>query len=379
MANHKLIIGAAGLSNIPTWLSGLSPYQWTELVNTSLSHQPGIDTGASSGKQDAWCGWSIVPDTSRVYSVGQGGHGDYSGNEVEMLDLTASTPAWSQVVASSASSAVTTDSDYYSDGKPASVHGYFTTVYSPTLGKMLRFPGGSKATLGNPSQVITAFNVGSGAYDTAATWSGSEWYLPGSSSTLGANNGAYAIHPTTGKVYCWFYNAKFSEWDPAAPTTFTTLITNPSGVAPSATAGAVDPTRGDEGTAFFLGGGSGGTMCRAYDIATNALRTITLTGTDISGSATGCGMFYSATLDKFIVRLQETSGGGAVYAITPTTGSSWACAAISTTGGASIPATTSGGFADAPYTKFLYAPNLGVAIYGPRWSGNTWALKLHEV
>lgn len=376
MANYKLTIGAAGLSNIPAWLSPLSQYEWTELAGTSLSHQPGIDTGASSGKQDAWCGWGIVPDTSCVYTVGQGGHGDYSGNEIDKLDITVNVPAWVQIVASSSSSVVTEDDDYYSDGKPASVHGYHTTVYSPDLGKMLRFPGGSRATLGNPQQTITAFNVNAGTWDSAATWTGTEWYLPGSPSTLGSKNGAYAIHPTTGKVYCWFYNAKFCVWDPASPNGFTTLIAFPSGQAPASTAAAIDPTRE---TAFFLGGGSDDTMCSAYDISTNELRTITLTGTDIVSQATGCGMFYCAALDKFIVRLQETSGGGAIYAITPTTGSSWNCSLISTTGGGSIPATTSLGGADRPYTKFLYAPNLGVAIYGPRWSANVWALKLHEV
>lgn len=373
--------GTPQSSGTPAWLSGMSVNEWKEITGTKLSLQPGIDTGVSSGKQDAWCGWHVDPRSSIVYSVGQGGHADYSGNEVNALDLTADAPAWSQVLASSASSAVTFDGEYYSDGKPSAVHGYHTAVFIESLDRCVRMWGGSRATSGNPIVGgIQAFNISTGAYDVSSTWTGSACPEAG----LGGNNGAYAKHPTTEDVICWLYNGRISKWAPGLPGTISTLLSSPPNPAPSGTAAAIDPTRGTStaGVAFFLGGGSGGTMCHKYDLgspSTNPVA-ITLTGTDISAtSRAGFGLIYVEATDKFYARVSGAAGS-LVYEITPTAGTSWACSLLTTSGGGSLTETVGNGAGGAsPYTKFLYVPAYGCAVFSPRWGDNVWALKLHEV
>jgi hypothetical protein len=125
------------------------------------------------------------------------------------------------------------------------------------------------------------------------------------------------------------------------------------------------------------GGGSGGTMCRVYDIGANSLRDITLTGSDISGDAYGGSLVYVRAMDCYIVCIPAIAGA-AIYKITPNTGTSWACSLITTTSGSGIPLTNDSS-AHWPWTKFLYLPEFGVAVFGPRWGSNVFALKLHEI
>lgn len=376
-ANIDPVWGVAPLVDptaLPAWLSGQPLLGWIELPNTRMSDQPGHNLGATSGKQNAWVGWHIDERTGEIYSVGQGGHDDYWGNEVERLDLRAGVPAWTQILASSNTSTVDFNSDYGTDDRPKSIHGYHTAIFHRGLNRALRMPGGAKSTSGNPIQTITAFNLTTGQWDGAASWS--SLVAP---ETIGGNNGSWAKHPVTEAVYGWLYNARIVRWNPGVPGTYTTLVTNPSNPAASATASAIDPTRGTgaAGEMFMLGGGSGGVMCRAFDIGTNAIRTITLTGTDISGVAEGCSLMYVAALDQYFAVLWGT-GGSRVFKITPNGTSSWPCEAVVTTGGSGIPTTESNG-SQWPYTKALYSPVHGCIAYGPKWGANLWVLPIHAV
>lgn len=374
-----------GSTRTPAWLSGLAVNGWHEFLGSSISSTPGIDGGAStSGKLDAWGATVVDQRDSKIHNRGSGGHGDYSGNEWDYFDAEQDEPAWVQGLASSPSSAVTSSSAYYSDGAPSSTHPYQCNIVSPQLNKIITFYGASLATVGSATQVLTALDLTSGTYDSAATWP-----TPVCPTGLGTNAGAYAIHPTTGVVMCWLYNAGIWTWDPADRLNLTALTGGGSlgGAAVSATAAAVDPTRGTGGTAFFLGGGAGMTMCHAVVFGTGTVRAITLTGSDISGWASGgFGLEYVPALDKFIVCLSTVAGGASIYAITPTTGDSWACAELTTTGGSGLPITwkpdtdpeiDTGAW--APRTKFGFAPRLGCALFVPRFASNVWALKLHEV
>lgn len=360
----------------PAWLSGVPINGWTEIAGTKLSDQPtiaGSNVGTPYGKQDSWCGWHIDTRNSTVYSVGQGGHADYVGNEVNAIDLSVASPAWTEVLAPTPFAQVTSQStdDYYADGRPTSVHGYHTSVFIESLNRAMRFQGGSRSTQGAPLQILTAFNTQSGTYDVAGTFTD---YNAG----IGAGDGAYAKHPTTENVYCWFYNGSIRRWNVGIPGSWTTLITNPPNPAVHYTAAAVDPSRGTAGEVFFLGGGSS-PVCRVYDIGSNTLRTITLSGTDISSQAS-LALVYVSSIDKYVACIQYGTGGGGscIYTITPNSGSTWACSVLATTGGTGLAATT-GNTAWAPYTKFLYAPNLGGCVYSPRWGSNVWFLRLHAV
>jgi hypothetical protein len=323
--------------------------------------------GYPAGKQDAWCGWHGDTRSGKVYSVGQGGHNDYHGNEVNVIDLAQNVPAWSQLVAPTSGANVTSNQDYYADGKPCSIHGYHTAVMIESLNRALRFPGGSRSTIGFPTRSITSFNLETGAYDGAATWSALTYpFFPG------AGEAAYAKHPTNENVYAWMSNGYFGRWNMGLPGTWTSLLAPPSTPAAYYTAGACDPSRNH---VLWLGGGLSGNVCHRYDITGNTLTRITLTGTDISGSAAGCGLVYVAATDRYYACV-PSSGGSSLYVITPNSGTSWACSPVSTTGGGSIPS-TSGNSAFAPYTKFLYLPTLGGCAFGPRWGHNVHFLRLH--
>lgn len=358
----------ASLSATPAWASGQAVNEWRELSNTALSAQPVMAAPnggtAPQGKQDAWCGWHAKPATSEVFSVGQGGHDDYHGDEVNRINFAADAPAWSQLVAPLAPPAG--NGDYNNAGRPSSRHGYHTAVYSAQLDRALLMPGAARSTDGFATSTIAAFNVATGTYDSAATWSGS-----GMPVAAGTGPCSYAIDPATGNVYAWINNAAVLRWNSGLPGSWTTLISNPSNPAANYTAAAFDTTRNQ---VLFLGGGLGGNMRRRYDVAGNSEATITLTGTDISTSD-GLGLVYCETTDRYYACVPG-NGAAQVYVITPNSGTSWACALLSTTGTAPS-ADTSSNSAYAPFTKFQYLPALGMLVFSPRWGMNVFALRIH--
>jgi hypothetical protein len=365
---------------LPTWRQGQEVNAWRELSGSSLSLLSTLSPAGSDapqGKIDAWNGLAADTRTSDLISTGNGGHDNYWGNEVDRIRLTDNAPAWTRITTSSLSASVTdTDlvsQDYYSDGKPASHHTYHGQICIESLDKVLRFPGGSKSKIGYPSQAITGWGITAGAWDGVATW-GSQT----SPVTAQGDSQSYAKHPTTENVYGWFGNSGLYRWNKGTPGTWTLLVSGgsiPTKVYQSAA--ACDPSRGTAGQVFFIGAGDPvGSVCHKYDIGTNTFSAITLTGTDIKSNR-GMGLVYVAATDKFYACV-GSSGGSSVYVITPTSGTSWACSLLSTTGGSGLPSVTSiPQNAGNPYTKFQYFPALGGVAYLPRWSANVWFLRLH--
>lgn len=367
-SNAFLVSVVAPQSGVPTWRANQNVNEWREIAGSSLSLAPTMTaprgSNAPHGKQDAWIGWHIDTRTSKVYSVANGGHDDYHGNEVNVVDLTANAPAWSQLVAPTVSASVTSNSDYYSDGKPASRHSYNSQVFIESIDRAMLFPGGSKSTIGFVIPTTAAFNIQTGAYDSQATWSSL------GSLNVGTGTATFVKHPTTENVYGLLANIAIVRWTPGVPGNYTTVLSNPS-TDPYYTAAAVDPTRGSGGRILFLGQGLGTPMSRVYDIAANTLTSVTLSDTSLATSS-GLGLVYVPAIDRFIAR--KDGGGATVYSINPAT---WAVTTLSTSGnGASIP-TGGGGSGGAPFTKFLYVPALGGVVFGPRWTANLWFLRLH--
>jgi hypothetical protein len=350
-------------------MAGLDVNEWVEISGSSLSNASVMTApnGSNSpqGKQDAWCGWQVDTRTSKVYSRAQGGHDDYHGNEVNVIDLSAASPSWSQLIAPTAAGANITSADlYYGDGRPSSQHGYYGEHCIEGLNKLLGFPGGAISTGGGTSQEPVAFDLLSSTHDADGNWTG-----PGGS-TFNTGAVTWVKHPVTEDVYGWQANTRILRWNRENPGTWTTLVTNPANPSILNTAAAVDYTRG---VIYFLGGGSAA-FSRRFNLVDNTIDTITLTGTDLSATATAAGMVYVAATDKYYVCPYNTGGGSSVHTITPTSGTSWACASLSTTGGGSIPEAAVD--AQGARTKFLYLPKLGCLIWGPKWSANIWALRI---
>lgn len=359
----------AAQSGVPTWRVNQAVNEWREIAGSSLSLAPTMPipngSNAPQGKQDAWIGWHIDTRTSKVYSVANGGHDDYHGNEVNVVDLTQNAPAWTQLVAPTASANVTVANAYYADGKPASRHSYNSQVFIESIDRALMFPGGSISTQGFPvTASIAAFSIQSGVYDSQTTWAG------GGTLNVGIGTSTFVKHPTTEVVYGLLANLSIVRWNVGIPGSYTTLLSNPP-TNPYYTAAAVDPTRGAGGRILFLGQGLGSAQSFVYDIAANSLTSVTLSDTSLATSG-GLGLVYVPAIDRFIAR--KDGGGATVYSIHPST---WAVTTLSTTGnGASIPS-GGGGSGGAPFTKFLYVPALGGVVFGPRWTANLWFLRLH--
>jgi hypothetical protein len=349
---------------LPAWRSGQAVNEWREISSTSLSSVTTYNYGASNapqGKQDAWIGWHIDTRTSKVYSVANGGHDDYWGNEVDAIDLQADAPAWSEVLASSSQANVTSASNYYSDGRPASHHSYFSNVFIEAHNRAMMFPGQSRSKDGNGTNSFAAFNTATGAYDAASVWSS----LTGAMSIGGTGPVTCVKHPTTEDVYVLSGNAGLYKWTKGVPGSISTLISFPS-TNPYYTAAAVDTSRN---RILFLGGGLAD-QSYVYDITANTITNVTLSDASLA-SDEGLGLVYVPAIDKFVCRKSTT--GGTVYVIDPAT---WAVTTPTTTGGASMTAGGAGSGGN-PFTKFLYVPRLGGVVYGPKWGQNLWFLRLH--
>lgn len=291
--------------------------------------------------------------TSKVYSVANGGHGGYSGNEVDMLDLERDDPTWFQLLAPSSS---VQDAEYYSDGRPTSRHSYYGVTLDEFDNRIMLFSG-SRWQVGFMTKKIDSYNLGTNSYNPAGTHPDLTGQLYGPQ--------AVALNPSTGDVYL---NQDFylGRWNRAANTF---EILSPSGSSQSQgyeTAAAFDTSRG---RILFMGGGHADH--HLYTLSSNAWSAITFTGANAANAygAELAGLFYVPELDLFLFRGDGGAAGGTVYQINPST---FEVTTFPTRGGASIPSSMNG-----PYNKILYVPRLRGAIYVPSYSGNAWFLRLY--
>lgn len=363
---------------LPSWSVGLSVNQVVEIAGSSPSvlgktNNPG-DTG--SNWIDVWCGLSIDTRTSKIYSVANGGHGDYFGNEVNVINLKTNAPAWTQLKAQSASCASLSanNNDYYPDGQPASVHSYYTQHFIESRNRAARFGTGAKATSGNAGLSCVSFNISSNAYDAQGT------YLP---------DVPHITYPYIGPickisdlrtgteagsedVYLFDTNNAVYQWSNASNTWSTVSLvgTYPPSALDGYVASAYDASRNrilllKANNAWY------------YDVANKSFTTVTLSGTaaaDIS-AIESLGMVYEPVIDKFIVKTGYGSNPKDFYSIDPAT---FAVTKMAVTGNASLPAPASiSGTPQNVFGKFLYVPALSGVAYIPSYSANVWFLRTH--
>lgn len=172
----------------------------------------------------AWCGACYDETDDVLWLPLQGGHADYAGNEPYKLGLRAEAPTWAMVRnPSGAIGNVLTTNDgqeatgLYADGQPRAIHSYNKPVYVPGVGPFI-------AVQGNTS------------------WS-----------AAAGTDKPVAIDPNTG----------LGTLRPAAC---------PSTATSSGGGAAFDPTRGDQGSIWWRGAGTG-YFCR-YDVAAGSWVTV---------------------------------------------------------------------------------------------------------
>jgi chitodextrinase len=343
---------------LPGWVNALAPGQWIQIPNTVLGNvEPSPIPAGNSGPASKVIAWtSFVVDTrdSMVYSVANGGHWDYSGNEVNRLALETETPAWTQRLAPTPSGSVIESVTHYADGRPTSRHSYYGVTLN-TLNDRVMILGGSKYGNGFGFVALDSYNVAANSYSPPSTHPAA----PSSTMQLAS---AVTADPATGDIYI-FGNFESAKWTRSS-NSWTAI--GGSGTKPwgAESMSAMDTTRG---RILVIGGHN--SDHHTYTPGSNTFATVTFTGASASSiaSAQKGALVYVEAIDRFLVRLG--GAGGTVYQIHPST---FEVTTFTSSGSAAIPSTQNG-----PYNKFLYVPRLRGAVYVPVYDGNAWFLRIH--
>lgn len=345
---------------LPAWRQGMAVGQWREISGTALSSVAPSPTPAGNigprAKVDAWCSFALDGRSSKLYSAAGGGHGDYAGNEVDVLDLSTDAPAWSQLRAPSASGDVVQNVAYYSDGRPSARHTYYGVVVCEQNDELLILGGNVYGATGVLTDDVAAFDLSTGDWKADATRPN----MPSGTTTLQGH--PTVVDPATGDVYV-LCNEMVNKWTRAS-NTWSTVVAQYGGPYGFEAMSAFDSTRN---RVLIVGGLAD--VVRLYTLSGNVMSTPTLTGSGGSISTQdGAAMQYVSAIDSYLVRLGGS--GGTVYRIDAST---FDVSSFSTSGGGSVPAVTDSG----PYNKFLYVPEFGGCVYAPSYSGNVWFLRVH--
>jgi hypothetical protein len=326
------------------------------MQNVDLPNPP----NGANNKVDAWTSFVVDPRTSMVYSVANGGHQDYDGNEVDVLDLEREVPTWFELLARSA---ITQNADYYADGRPTSRHSYYGVTFDEFNNRVMLFSGSPYARGAPFLYTIDSYNLSTNDYNPAG-YHGVNPLQPWVSAGGMEPPFACTANPFTGDVYA-VQQFRMWRWNRVTGGGGTVQEIFPSGGGAGGyqTLSAFDTTRN---RIFFLGGNTADH--HLYTLSSNAWSAPTITGASAANvlAAAQAAMVYVPAIDSFLVR--RNASGGTVYQINAST---FVATPFTTTGGQSIPSIAT------LYNKFLYVPRLRGAVLVASYSGNAWFLRLH--
>lgn len=345
---------------MPAWRQGVAVGEWRQVSGTALSSAPmAVKTYPSVGfwginaKVDAWNGFAIDTRDSSIYSVANGGHYDYGGNEVNRIRLTDNAPAWTEPRPATPVAQMIGNVTHYADGRPTSRHSYYGVVLNEQRGRAMVLGGSRWGDAGNALPVVDGFNLATNDWDTART------YPDTPASFHQAFGWALVEKKMTGDIYM-VASRSVSRWSNAT-NSWSKLLDTPLLYGQYA-ASALDTKR----NRILVAGGEVNDR-GVYDIATNTVQTITFTGpnaADMSGG-NGNGMVYDPGLDAYLLR--KAGAGATIYRINAQT---FSVDTLPTAGGAPVPAATNG-----VWRRFLYVPQLKGVVYFPTYGGNFWFIR----
>ena len=117
----------------PQWFLDMKDSTWaTPVKNTLDSVKPSGDFGNHAAICTAWTGGCADQSRGELILAANGGHGDYSGNEVYACAMRASSPVWARLTNPSVDSGGAEGKQTaasYGDGKPRTVHGWNRCVF----------------------------------------------------------------------------------------------------------------------------------------------------------------------------------------------------------------------------------------------------------
>lgn len=344
----------------PTWRVGVAAGQWVQLANTAInSVDPSPSAaGTVSEKVHAWNSMTFNAGKSTGYSIANGGHTDYSGNEADAINFEANAPVWAQILAPSQLSPGDAPSGYYSDGKPMSRHSYQRHTFNEFEQNAMMF-GGSRWNAGNIDGPVSALRLSDNTYLPSGSFPG----LPSALNAGTCYSLPFCADERNGYVYA-FGNFAVCRLN-RNKGTWTTVTTGAPAYG-NGTNSAFDTTR----NRILLFGGIDSTIYQhTFSPDSNTFTSITLTGASASAvmNIREGSVAYVPALDVYLVR--DGASGGTVYQINAST---FATTVYSTSGGASIPAAFS---AAGLYKKFFYSRRLGgVCLVAHTHTGNAWFL-----
>lgn len=280
-------IAASGtLSDKPAYLASADTFQWVAAGASPASSPqlaPAVANGTMGSIANVVNAYSGAAAINGELLINGGGHGDYCGNEIHGINLTADSPAWVKRIERSDYSQVLGGSNYYLDGKPTSRHTYYG-LWGATIGgrpKMLQFCTwmGNACYLvgiwpGTNASNVTTTNIN--CFDLLSnTWDAPVGPLPGS--FLGESENSMCMDPATGDFY-------------AIPQVGAVYRYRPSDNSSTELRASALGNTGKGGALVFdaaaqrlirFGGRSGATV-HAWDVGTYTKTTPTLTGPDAS-------------------------------------------------------------------------------------------------
>mgnify|MGYP001037410722 CR=1 FL=1 len=357
-------------STWPAWRLTMSRWQWKQLNGTDLSSvvpDPAVP-GDPRGRIDAWNGLAADTRTSRLFAAANGGHADYSGNEVYEIDLSVDSPRWRMLRAPTPAADILGSNkskgifnDYYRDGRPASTHTYYALQFLATRNAIFKFGSGSLWGTGNEANWKTdAFSLSNNDWQPAGTWPD---VVPGS--RVGVIAASTCKNPATDEVYI-AAPSNLRRFNPASGVfeVLTGWLDNSTAVY--ARACAYDTARN---RVVFFGDAyrppNGGLV---YDVASNTLSRISFSGdgaAEIAEKDSYHFAWYEPKIGKFLVK---TNLGDHLYAVDPET---FSVTAVGTSSVSTLPNAFNG-----VHSRWQRLPKLGGYAYYPVYGSGVWFLAI---
>jgi len=198
-------------SAAPAWFTALGTNEVTQLTNTTIQAvEPttAMKSAWPSGTLtkyvvEAWCGAAF--DTTRTAMIiFGGGHGDYAGNEIYLLELNKATPTMTRITDPSPNVGDPgTGIGAYPDGLPGSSHSYDWPVYAPNTDELIRMTSSTiYQNRTDGGDVIWRYNMAQADADKYQR-ALNGWSRTGTLSTAinGDNRGSVAYNSRDGLVY----------------------------------------------------------------------------------------------------------------------------------------------------------------------------------
>lgn len=346
-------------SGLPAWLSSAAVFEWVQvpsgnIATAGVTPSP-LPPGGVRYVVDAWCGAAVRQSTAH-YILHGGGHGDYAGNEVYAIQLSAAAPTWARIWGPTPNGQITTGTHEYADGNPASAHTYYMLQYDDVADRLMRIGGGVYLEPPGTTNRVHSWN-----------WGATNWNLPSTHPPLPDVNGAgagTARHPVSGDIYVWD-RSTLMRWNRSSNTW--TEITIFASVQRAENAMVVDP---DRGCIWSFGGeGAASGFVDRWLLADNTLSQVAVSG---NSSASTTGVAMGAARDPETGHIYLYAGDGVLRRFSPSDNT---LTTVSTTGGA--PGTNASyGNTSGTYNRLQYITALKALAVKPAWDSPLFCIRV---